>query len=847
MQQKIFLLMIVMACGRWPAAAQFTDSFTDGDFRSAPAWHGDDLRFVISSERLRLQAPAQTGVSSLVTESSAVHEASWSFTVQLDFTPSSANQAKVYLMSDQPALGGPLNGYFVKVGNTTREVSLYRQSGTVEHEVIDGLDDRVNQGIVNIGVRVTRNGEGNWELFTDVNRLGVFTKEGEAIDVEHTISRWFGVQCMYTSTRSDKFWFDDFVVHGTRVPDTTPPEVVRVNAPDPNHVIVEFSEPIDPREITGSILLGGIGHPVSAEIGPDSMRIELELPVPMVNGLPYSLNFSGVMDRSGNRLLTTIPIMYFNPGKPSPKSVIITEIFPDPAPQVGLPAAEYIELYNRADEPFDLNDWKLTDGSSTGVLGAAILRPREYITLTSTGSLASFGDRGVTGLSNFPSLNNSGDRLWLVDDKGVIIDSVSYSLSWFRDEDKQEGGWSLELIDLDNPCGEEANWTASEDSQGGTPGRTNSVIANKPDLTSPNMLAIWQPDSTRLIVSFDELLQQPARISVRLEPEISLADISLHGEARRELEIRLNETLLRRTTYTLHLSGIRDCMGNVMEDSAVDFGVTEPADSGDILISEVLFNPRPGGADFVEVHNVSEKFIGLEGWHLGNGPSANPLPRFLIHPGQWVAFSEDPQAVIAHYPSSNAHRVIRADVPSLPDNEGEVVLTNPGMQLIDQLDYQAGWHSVFLKDDDGVSLERIDYTRGTQLRDNWISASSHEGYATPGRANSQHRNAAGGNENVDVIPTIFCPGTSPADFVQIHYCFDLSGGVANIKVYNHGGSVIKSIAENAWLGHKGFFRWDGDRSDGQRAAAGYYFIWFEWFDANGRVETYRKRVIVAAR
>jgi hypothetical protein len=133
------------------------------------------------------------------------------------------------------------------------------------------------------------------------------------------------------------------------------------------------------------------------------------------------------------------------------------------------------------------------------------------------------------------------------------------------------------------------------------------------------------------------------------------------------------------------------------------------------------------------------------------------------------------------------------------------------------------------------------------LPDNWISASSHEGYATPGRANSQHRNPAGENENVSVTPTVFSPGTSPAEFVQIHYRFDFSGGVANIKVFNHGGSVIKSIAENAWLGNEGFFRWDGDRSDGQRATAGYYFIWFEWFDADGRVETYRKRVIVAAR
>lgn len=71
--------------------------------------------------------------------------------------------------------------------------------------------------------------------------------------------------------------------------------------------------------------------------------------------------------------------------------------------------------------------------------------------------------------------------------------------------------------------------------------------------------------------------------------------------------------------------------------------------------------------------------------------------------------------------------------------------------------------------------------------------------------------------------------------------------MANIKVFNHGGSEVKTIAENEWLGTEGFFRWDGDKNDGERVTPGYYFIWFEWFDSMGRVETYRKRVIVTSR
>ncbi|MDZ7651003.1 MAG: hypothetical protein U5K54_29870 [Cytophagales bacterium] len=47
---------------------------------------------------------------------------------------------------------------------------------------------------------------------------------------------------------------------------------------------------------------------------------------------------------------------------------------------------------------------------------------------------------------------------------GQLIDSVNYKTNWYRNDDKQEGGWSLELIDPNNICGDETNWSACEES-----------------------------------------------------------------------------------------------------------------------------------------------------------------------------------------------------------------------------------------------------------------------------------------------------------------------------------------------------------------------------------------------
>lgn len=846
MRELNFLMVMTMMCCGQTAIGQFSDSFSDGEFLTAPPWQGDAARFAVTGNRLRLQAPAQSGTASLATPSMAVHAASWMFRVQLDFTPSSTNYAKVYLMADMPDLGSPVQGYFVKIGGISREISLYRQTGSAEVKVIDGLDDRVNQVTVSATIRVLRSEAGTWELAVDVGNTGSLQREGEATDITHTSSAWFGVYCVYTSTRSDRFWFDDFMVEGMPVPDKTPPSVVSVQALDANRIMIRFSEPIDPENLASKINVEGIGSPVSVSMSSDSLNAGIVLGTSMVNGRTYSLHINGVPDRLGNGLHGTWPVMFFLPGIPAPKSVLITEVLADPSPQVGLPVAEYVEVYNATNEPFDLTHWTLTDGSSTGVIGSAILLPQAYLVLTSTASVPLFKQDNVVGLTNFPSLNNAGDKLVLKEAGGLKIDSVNYATEWFHDEDKEQGGWALELIDTSNPCGEEENWGSSEDVTGGTPGTTNSIAANKPDLTPPNMLVIAQPDPTHLHVTFNELLQQPMEVAVWLQPPVAIASVALFGAARRGLAIELERTLVPRTAYTLHLSGIRDCAGNVMNEALLEFGVEEPADSGDIVISEILFNPRSNGVDFVELFNRSEKFIQLQGWQLSNGIAQTIIPRFLLHPKQWVALTEDPTIVRAQYASPFSASIIRADVPSMPDAEGVIMVTDSEANEMDSVIYSADWHSVFLKETEGVSLERLEYSVGS-IQDNWVSASAREGFATPGRANSQQGRTERGEDQIEIVPQVLERASLSDSFVQIRYRFESAGRVVNIAVLNHQGSVVRQIAENEWLGTEGFFRWDGDRSDGERVPAGYYIVWVEWFDGSGNQGTDRKRVIVLGR
>lgn len=746
--------------------AQFSDDFSDGDFTSNPVWTGTTDKFVVDNNQLRLMAPAVTDVAWLATPSAAINDATWEFWLRMDFNPSSSNFVRVYLTSSQENLSGPLNGYFVMVGDTQDEVSLYRQTASTRTKIIDGTDSRVNADPVIVRVRVTRSADGVWQLFSDVGATGNYIEEGSATDNTHLSSSFFGVYCAYTSTRSTLFYFDDFNVTGN--PYVPPPA----------------------------------GH--------------------------Y-------------------------------KQVIFTELFPDPSPVIGLPEAEFVELYNRSASVVNLGGWRFADAASSTTLPSFNLQPGNYVILAPSSAASAFQAYGdVIALSGFPTLNNSGDQLKLLDGYNNLIDEVNYTDAWYRDDDKKNGGWTLELIDIENICAEEDNWAASEHPSGGTPGRQNSIQANKPDLTGPRLLSVFPEAANRLLLKFDEKLENTLPDAGRflLTPAIEITTVTF-GITLRELVLELADDLQPGSEYALTVTEVYDCSGNPIQENfrSARFGLPEPAVPGDIVIHELLFNPRPFGVDFIEIYNRSLKFINLKNWRIGNYSAAgfiNPelitADNLLLPPHGIMAFTTDPVTIRAHYPNaSNGNLIKVSKLPAFPDNEGSACIITDNNEVSDYFFYNRNYHSVFLRDKEGVSLERIDTEAETNNPNNWKSAASAVGFATPGLPNSNTTKPGIASGKVYVQPEIFVPLFGYPDFTEIRYAFESGGKIANIRILDQQGREIKVIANNELLGTEGFFRWDGDRQDGTKARPGYYLVWFEVYDSTGRVETFRKRIIVAVR
>jgi len=565
------------------------------------------------------------------------------------------------------------------------------------------------------------------------------------------------------------------------------------------------------------------------------------------------------------QIKSTVPfshnLLYRPPDNPQYREVRINEIMPDFSPAVGLPEAEFIELYNPSTKAFDLAGWKYSDATTaTATLPPYILEPGGYIILCREADTAAFKTYGpVLGLRTFPALNDGGDEVEIVDATGKLIDKVSYTSATYQDANKAAGGWSLELINPITSCHDEANYKASTHPAGGTPGTRNAVFDSTPDTQPPVLQQVLAITPNQLKLFFSERLDSldtlnPALYSI--SGNITVTQVSFTGAGLNEIILQLSGSLQPRVAYTLQIQNIRDCSGNVLNPAeTVTVALPEAAVMGDIVINEILFNPQSGGVDFVELVNRSPKYINLQNWQLGYGqPDATTEAKFItsalfvLAPQQYLVLTTRPEIVLAHYPAAKKEAFLpMSALPTFPDDAGIATVLDANQKVIDRFAYTEKMHFSLLDDVNGVSLERIRLA-GDSSAGNWHSAASSVGYATPGYQNSQYAEHELASQVFTIDPKIFTPDNDgQKDFTTIRYEAQLNGMVANITIFDAQGREVKRLVKNELLGRNAFFQWDGLDEKSRKVPVGYYILFIELFNGTGQVKAYKETVVVGAR
>lgn len=856
----VFMLAVV------PLHGQFSDDFSDGDLTTGTSWSGDLALFTVidvgGDLQLRSNSPGAANYQ-VSTPSTLVTNARWEWEMDLRFSTSGANYVDVYLMADNADLTLAQNGWFVRAGGTADRVELFKRVAGVNTSVLVSPDGIVNSSTSNpFRIRVERTASLSWTLGYDDGITGTFSTVGPSVDAAVTTGSHFGIRIEQSSAAGpvNNHFFDDIVVGAIPV-DLTPPSIVSVTATSATNVDVLYSEPLNAGAIGSYDIIPFIGVSSATQDGTDPALVHVTPAIALTSGVTYSLLSSGAEDLVGN-VATNVSteFTWSEPVLPQFRDVVINELMADPSPSQGLPDAEFVELFNATtNKVFDLAGWKLSDGSSTAVLPTYILGPGEHVLITSATNgplFASIAQRLT--VPSLPSLNNDADDVSLAAPDDSPIDAVSYTLDWYRDGDKEDGGWTLEQINPFTTCTGPGNWRASNALAGGTPGAANSVLDPTPDTTPPTLVGVQVIGNTQLELVFSEPMDAvslgAANYVIQPPLPITVAAPTFGTDDRARLV--LAQPIPLGVVHTVSVTGATDCPGNAIAPGAsASFALPEPAEPGDLVINEVLYDPVVGGSDFVEIYNRSEKTISLSGLQLArevdgqlDDPEVITAEGVLLLPGEYILLTTTTADIAARYPQSRTDRFLQMTLPGYNDGEGTVLLTDGADQVLDRFDYSDDLHFPLVNDPEGYSLERVDPDRPTEDASNWQTASEQAGRATPGYRNSQYAQAPEPSGELTIEPSIFSPDNDGfQDVLTMSYRFEQPGFVGNLSVYDIAGREVRKLLENVLLGAEGAVSWDGLLDDGSKGRMGPYVVLLEVYDLAGNVEKYRRTVTLAHR
>lgn len=718
--------------------AQVSDDFSDGDFIFNPEWTGDTSKFDVNGwGELWLNALPVNDAAFLTTLSQSINDASWECKVRFDFNPSSSNYARFYLISNQENLGSALNGYFVQIGSTDDDICLYRQTSNSNTKIIDGPNGVLNTSSVNVRIRVLRDASGNWTLQADTSGNYNFTTYGSVVNNDHVQSFYSGFQCVYTSTRSDKFYFDDVLISGLPYNDGIGPSVSGVQISSSSELLIDFNEPVLPgpaQNVTNYLISNAIGNPVSATINPiNSSQVILGLGSNILPNLLYTIAIQQVKDFQLNTMGDTI--IPFADYLPMTGDVMINEIMADPSPAVNLPEYEYIELYNSTSFPINLQGWKLKVNNTVRILPSATLLPDSFLVILHVNGLSEFSGIPLLGIPSFPSITNSGATITLMTPQDQIIDDVPFTIAWYNNPNTDDGGYSLEKMNPLERCGGVNNWAATLDLNGGTPGRKNTLFTTSALNFNFKNVDVISADSIRI-----EFVKRLDTASVQasdffISDEIG-APQELIIENDQTLLLKLGSNLTPNTVYTLTaFQTFTDCAGFMPVENLEQQIMYYIPQLYDIVINEMMVDESPSvllpPTEYIELYNRNSFPVFLRDYRLIVNNTTVLLPAATIQPDSFVVLVRD----VWVQEFQGLPVVGLSSWPSLTNTGSTVTIRDRKGKLLHSISYTDKWYKHPSKKDGGWSLEQIDVSKPCLGIDNWMASQDIKG-GTPGKTNS---------------------------------------------------------------------------------------------------------------
>ncbi|WP_234567180.1 lamin tail domain-containing protein [Rhodohalobacter sp. 614A] len=667
-------------------------------------------------------------------------------------------------------------------------------------------------------------------------------------------------------------------------PDSNPPAIVRAAQFQDQGFVLTFDERLNSDQATNSSNYSMTPTLPINMIALDGNEVILFAGSDLVNDQEYEITVSGISDIFGNEMeSTTVSVLYLEFGDVQAGDIVINEIMYEPSDGSG---AEFIEIYNRTEENFDLTNWTLSDATNdTEIPTGVLIRENDYLVFTDSQEFATESDQFIY-VPDFQSLNNSGDAVVLRNGSGTAIDSLFFHADWGIDSP----GISLERKDPAGLSTDPGNWASNTSERGSTPGQQNSsfeIDESAPEIIfanfiHPDSVEIWFNEYVDLTPDENTKTDQPAKthsgqsgvsstISFMLNG--SLADVIYYDQMAGNRIILDGSIVSQGEEITVSVENIGDYKGNM--SSRLEQPIAQPISEGDIIFNEIMFDPitddrdgLPDQSQYIEIHNRRSYAISLEGFFLHDEPNEDgeistiePIRsdrQWLPASGYALIYPEPddipfPKSRTAEFFDLTDHMqrfAIQTDrtTLSLTNTGRQIYLADSTLKTIDMVDYSPDWHNPNLVDTKGIALERINPNFDTNDGANWGSNATPLG-GSPGSENSIYQGSGqsiSGN-GISFTPNPFSPDDDGfEDNLLITYSFDEPDYLIKVRIYDRYGRLVRKLAEGKQAGFEGSLVWDGKTEDGLRNRIGIYIVLMEAYNStNGKNRSFKETVVIA--
>lgn len=488
-----FLFVFAMIFLFLDLSGQLADDFSDADIYSNPEWQGNTENFIVNNKyQLQLDAP-DGGNSYLYTQFIPPDSIEWGIYFKMDFSPSVSNKMRIYLLTDSYEIN-KANAYFIEIGEngSLDNLKFYRVQNGSEQLIGSGTPGSFSDTPAEAHIKITKNKDGVWDFYIKKNK-DFFIHDFEVFDDKLNFQDcFFLINCQYTSTRKDKFFFDDVYIKPFK-PDRDAPKITNCTLLDSKTLLVIFDEAIDKSSINNTSSYSVKETALSPdEILFDSLipnQITLKYKNDFSGGKLYTLYVNDIFDLYGN-MCSNENAIFFLLENPEPQDVVINELLFNPYPN----GNDFVEILNKSEKFINLKGFWISNSSTNKSVVFSedqIMRKGDYVCVTNDAidivnhyyvpdtiqfyelSLPSFND-DFGNVSLFYR-NNSNIR--------ILVDSFDYTKNMHSGFISDDEGISLERKNPMAETNDRFNWNSCSTLFGGaTPGYINSIYReNEPN------------------------------------------------------------------------------------------------------------------------------------------------------------------------------------------------------------------------------------------------------------------------------------------------------------------------------------------------------------------------------